>query len=111
MRENRPSGSMSGMWKRDRHLSDAAPHLDSTSNCALVKGQFCALPGLEDFSSQRAETSNSSGAVSPLECGGVAPYPRTNGEATPLGGSICLTQCLRDVAAATAGFPTDPPMP
>lgn len=30
MRENRPSGSMSGVWKRKRHYAATAPHLDST---------------------------------------------------------------------------------
>lgn len=35
MRENRPSGSMSGVWKRSGNLAATAPHLDSANGKRL----------------------------------------------------------------------------
>ena len=68
-REIRPSGSMSGMWKRKhgeanlrhrrtkgpdtmigRHLHHTAPHLDSTAKCILAKNQMSDYPTNQELS-------------------------------------------------------------
>ena len=52
MRENRPSGSMSGVWKRSGNHAATAPHLDSAQKLLhFSHAANSALPGIreEDF--------------------------------------------------------------